>query len=778
MSQRAIPHLIPPEMVPINGLNPLFHCVSGARQVMFTGNLSQMLVIDGRTRKRIQSGLEQQHAQATFCHKFPRDAVVLAVIPRFSSLMWGESFNINPMDLVIYEDWETHQLDVMELTRFHVMHQHYGFEFEFDPEIYNRLTMKNARFEKGTVIARSPNVTDDGDYMYGLEANVIAMSAPEGIEDGIGFSRSFSERATTTAFETRTFTCGRSHYPINTYGNGEIYKVVPDIGETIHSNGLLCALRPWHKYMDAINMSQRNLLRPIYGLDTTHYGYSEAEVVDIRVRRNDRLPHRRLPDEMTAQLRKYHEADKRFYIELIRACSTRNGKLLNYQPAMSEHLTMLLDHAVRHVGPDLIKEGLWPKHDIASLEARMNYRGELMDEFRVDVTYRYKASIAEGGKLSDLAGGKGVGTRLIEDEDMPIDKFGNRADIIYYSGSTVNRMNPGRNHEQMIGAAGRDVIKRIRRSYNLPDVGPIDHKVIVDAVRGNDKLFKKNFNYVKGFYEKLSPTALYPLVNKPEFEASGRAHNHLIAVIKDGDVPHGMYLRMPSDSGLLMDEIMDWLEDSEYTPEISEVTYRDLSGKVVTTKHPILIGPNYYTVSEKTATDGSGISSGRTNQFGTASRLTNADKHSAPARETVTRADGESEARNKAASHGAEFMAEQFDMHNNPTMHKVATMALLTADKPTNIPRILDRSIYKLGGHRPLAFMKQMLLVSGKQLTTRLRPKTKESEAEREAIQAVPLAKSRRKTDSLPAAGGLSDGIMSIIENDGEIEGVGMNEEV
>src|SRR4051812_47044322 len=93
----------PPEMVPINGQNPYWPYVAGARQVMFTGNQAQMLVVEGRTRKRQQVGLEREMAKGTFSHKFPTDAVVLAVIPRFTSVKYGEKFAINPLDIVIFE---------------------------------------------------------------------------------------------------------------------------------------------------------------------------------------------------------------------------------------------------------------------------------------------------------------------------------------------------------------------------------------------------------------------------------------------------------------------------------------------------------------------------------------------------------------------------------------------------------------------------------------------------------------------------------------------------
>ena len=713
--------LIPPEMVPISGLNPFFHNVSPARQVMFTGNLAQANVLDGRTRKRIQSGLEREISKATFKHSFDRDSVVLAVIPRFNSLMHGENFAINPMDLVVFEDYETRQLDVIELTRFHVMHQHYGFRFDIDEDVYSQLTPK-ARIPAGTVIARSPAVTPDGDYMYGLEAVTCPITDAGVTEDGLIISESFAKRLRTTGYETRTVTCGRNHYLINAYGNADTYKPLPDIGEKIHSNGLICAARPYHPLYDSIYMSRKKLFKPVYGLDTCTYGIPDATVVDIKVLHNRRLANPRVPAAMSEQLRKYYEADKRFYIELIRTCLQRHGRQLAESSNLSPRLWGMLYDGIALCGEDLVEEGLWPADDIQALRTRLQYRGELLDEYRIDITFEYKTPISEGPKATDLHGGKGVVAAVWKDEDMPVDKFGNRAEVLELPGSVMNRMNPGRNHEQVFGAAGRDVIKRIRRSYGLPDMGPVADDDVRRRVASaeNHSLSLKNFEYVLGFYRLVCAHKLVEGLTKPDTISSGRYLKHLVAIIHDGEVPHGLYLQIRSDSGLKIDEVIAELEkeDSPYHPEMSEVTYRNMAGELVTTRTKILIGPKYYLGLEKTATDWSGVSSSKVNHFGVTARLTNADKYSKPGREVGTRALGESEDRNHIASYGAEVIADNMDLNNNPTVHKQVSYTILTHPTPTNIERVVDRELFKLGGHRPLAFAIHQLVCSGKNIST------------------------------------------------------------
>jgi hypothetical protein len=714
--------LIPPEMVPISGMNALFHCVAGARQAMFTGNQDQRLVTAGLTRKRQRSGLDREFAKGTFSHTFPTDCVVLAVIPRFQGEKFGEDFALNPKDIVIYEDYRTEQLGFVELTKFHVMHQHYGFEFKFREELYERLkTEHRPKFKAGTVIATSPAITDDGDYMSCMEVNVIRMSDPAVTEDAIKISRSFANRMRSTAFETRTFEFGRSHYPINSYGNSQAYRPIPDIGERIQSNGLICALRPFDAKLDAVYMTEKRLFKPVYNLDILTYGKVDAEVVDIKVYHNPHAPNKRLPEAMTRQLRKYYEADRRFYMAIVKACLARRGGVIRESDDidMTDQLRVLLDEAIVFAGDYLVEEGICDKEYVDILRAKTNYRGSTMDEYRVDITYRYMTSIGDGPKLSDENGGKGVVSQVTEDEDMPIDDFGNRADVVTFDGSTVNRQNNARDHSACIGAAGRDIIRTIRHSYGLDTHAVLERDEVEKVVHAkkNAENGLKQFEWLMGFYKLVAPTGEGKYLAKPSVIPSGRHLRHLVEVILDGNEPYGLFLRMRSDQGLDMAEVIHTIRHSDYCPKMSPVWYVDHAGKRTRTKDSFLIGPNPYMVLEKTAADGSGVSSAKTNHFGVTSKLTNADKHSTPARETGTRSTGEAEARGEAKSVGPGVVADVMEMNNNPVVHKEAVNTILDTRTPTNIPRLIDRRKFRPVGHRPANFIAHHFYCSGKQLS-------------------------------------------------------------
>jgi hypothetical protein len=711
--------LTPPEMVPVSGLNPYWPYVAGARQVMFTGNQAQMLVITGADRKRQQSGLEREHARGTFSHKFRNDVIVRAVIPRFASVRFGEKFEINPLDLVIVEDWKTNELDVIELSKFHVMHQHYGFEFKFDDDVYHRLmTEKNARFTAGTIIANSPNVTPDGDYTYGVETNVAYISDPAGTEDGVKYSTSYAQKITSTGFESRVMSFGKRFYPVNINGTLDIYKPLPDVGEFIGSNGLLAASRPYDQKYDAVCMTRNKLLKQVYGLDQTTWAIPGARVVDIKVLHNDRVKNPKLPEEMTRQFRKYYEADQRFYSELIKVCLFRKGKYMAEDVNMTPRLWALLYEAIARAGESLVDQGLWPREQIDLLRIAKNFRGEKLDEWRVEVIFQYITSVSEGRKVTDIQGSKGVGASVVPDEDMPVDDFGNRADVVIFSNSAVNRLNTGRQHEAVVGAAGRDVIKRIRRNFGLPDVGFIPESQIRKTVLNQDlnALAMKSFGYLMGFYQLVSPK-LFTLMSRPNVIPEGRHLSHLIKVIQDGEHPYGLFIHLPSNSGVKMDHVIRTIKDGPYMPEMSPLTFRGLDGRMKRTKRNELIGPNYYLCLEKTATDWSGISSSKLGPFGTPSKLTNADKFSSPGRETGTKTTGESEWRNLAAAMGAWPLAHIADLNNNPVHHKEACISIYTSDTPTNLESVIDREKFKLGNHRPLQWVIHQLICSGKNIS-------------------------------------------------------------
>lgn len=721
-----------PEVAAVNGFNPYSPCVSGARQQMLGGNLTQNNVIHAPTRKRQRSGLENEFSKGCWYLDFREDSIVREVIPRFTSRVYGDKFDLNPLDIVIVEEADTNKLDYISLPRYHSMHQQYGFSYTYDQEVYARI-QKGARFAGGTKVARSPGVTEDGEWMAGRELNVAMITHAAGIEDGIMVSESCADLLRARGIERRTGSCGYKHYPINYYGGaGGEYKIFPEIGEYVEANGLLFATRPFDESLDAIYMMENRLKEPIYNVDRTTFCQPQARsgdtgptnsteprrarVIDIQVRYNSHA-RSNVPSFMTEQLRKYWEADRHFYLKIIKTCLGREG--IRGWDSLKTRATPRLNELIRYgigiCGDLLIEEGLLSPKDRRDINLPKTMRGEPLDEWSWEIIFEYLSPIGVGPKLTPLEGSKGVITRVVPDEDMPIDDHGVRVDMAIIPSSGINRMNPGRSHEQFIGAAGRDCIKAIRVMLGLEELAEYTYDEALATVRDVPLTkAREAFDYLFGMYEIVCPN-IHQYYQEMLDDPEQWWQQHLADVIVDGNEPYGLFIQNEigsiSDFAVLSKKLME----SKYNPRTTPVQYRDLGGKMRRTKKPILIGPMYILALEKTATDYNGVSVARVNHFGIGTRLSGVDKHLAPVREVGSNHSGESEVRNMAKSVGGEVIAILADMNNDPTSAKEVARAILTADKPTSIPQAITPSKVR-GKHRARNFAVNRLSAAGKHL--------------------------------------------------------------
>ena len=65
---------------------------------------------------------------------------------------------------------------------------------------------------------------------------------------------------------------------------------------------------------------------------------------------------------------------------------------------------------------------------------------EQIEFFYVTVKYKYNKPVARGFKQTSLSGDKGTISAIWPDEDMPVDEYGFRADVIGASVSIFNRI--------------------------------------------------------------------------------------------------------------------------------------------------------------------------------------------------------------------------------------------------------------------------------------------------------------------------------------------------
>src|SRR5690606_13328622 len=124
------------------------------------------------------------YGKYTFSIKMPVNASIIRLVERYPKRPGSGFIAENPQTIVIYEDTETKKVGCLELKNFHSIHQHFGFNYVKKPEAMDKL-YRGSSIKKGTILADSPSVDDDGNYMLGIETEVAFMAVPAVIEDGV-----------------------------------------------------------------------------------------------------------------------------------------------------------------------------------------------------------------------------------------------------------------------------------------------------------------------------------------------------------------------------------------------------------------------------------------------------------------------------------------------------------------------------------------------------------------------------------------------------------------
>lgn len=692
------PNQLLPEFLGLTGLNPWPGQTSSSRGVMFAGHLGQALQIKGCTPRRCQTGLEQEFGKYTFSLRFPTDANIIRVIPKYQQTIGQGGIRENPMNVVVHEDIDTKEVGILNLVRFSTaidsMHQHFGFRYKYNSEVERQLTRGNT-IPKNTIVADSPAIDEHGNYCYGIETPVAMMSIPGVIEDGVVVSRSYLDKISSRGYERRVGSWGKEYFPLNLYGDKDNYKPFPDIGDRIREDGLLFALRRYDDLLAPVEMRPDRLEEPDYIFDKLVYGIPGAKVVDITVH-HDEVQNKTQPTPvgMEVQPNKYLRGTHQFYANLIdtyKDLKRTRGDELRITPEFQR----------------LLVEAYADQADPKKFRATKMYRRNPLDDYRVEIAFEYDVVPTVGFKLTGCHGDKGVICAIWEDEDMPVDMDGNRAELIMDADSRIKRMNLGGLYEQYMNAASRDVSKRVREMLgldrNLPDTAP-DPRQRWDIINRQfadipQEVIHQVFEYLLGYYQICSPRMVEEALS-PEYR--GHEAHHLKSICFDG-----VYLYLPTDNPPEPTEILRNIR-KYYPPTYGPVTYEG-----VTTVNPILIGSMYIMVLEKTGVDWSGVASAKLQHFGIPARVTNMDKYAAPGRGQPVRMLGEAEIRLFNATCGSDVSAELLDQSNNPGTHKAIVNAILKADKPTNIPEVVNREEVPLGNGRNLAYVNHILECAG-----------------------------------------------------------------
>lgn len=692
------PNELDPILLGTGALNVLKITNSSPRVQMYMSHIGQALVIEGATPRRIQTGIEREFGKYTFSIKMPVDGKILKIIEKYPRSIGIDSISENPKTLLIYEDEYSKEVGCIEIDKYHCEHQYFGFNYVITEEA--KKIMAGSFVPKGTILADSPSIDKFKNWNYGIESEVCMMSVPAIIEDGVVVSKGYLEKLKTKGFESRIGSFGKNKYPLNLYGTLDNYKPFPDIGDRIRDDGLIAAFREYDDLLGPIEMTPEALLVPDYMYDKLIYAKPGGKVIDIHVNHDVNSGFYPTPEEMVGQVNKYNSAARVYYQTII-----NEHKKLKDPLRITPHFHRLLIEALAYTN----NPGNTTK---AQGKINYTYRRAALDDYRVEVFFEYDVKPNVGFKITGCQGDKSVIVDVWDDEDMPVDANGNRAELIMDGDSTVKRMNVARMYEQYINATSRDISANLRKEFkydsNLPALTQLKAMASNPSL---DKLYDKTFKKLKRYYEILSPMMSETLERVCKDKAEQK--NHVNSILENG-----IYIWLPTNNPVNPIQMIKGLM-AEFPIHIGPVTYRGRSGNVVTTASPILIGSMYIMLLEKTGAEWSAVSSAKLQHFGIPAKLTNADKYSTPARGNPVRILGESEVRLFCSVIGGDATTEILDQSNNPAAHKSIVANILRAETPTNIVSVIDRQEIPRGKSRALVYMKHLLQCAGIEFTNK-----------------------------------------------------------
>lgn len=413
------------------GLNMPFNDTnSGARKILFGTQREHVIPIIQAETAYIQTGYEQKFGEeSSSLIVASADAQVIAKIPKFSNLPNYHYY------LILIND-RTGQLDIIERISYKHITEAYGFRINNDA--LDNLKPGD-RINKGAVLQKSVCYDKYNNRKDGINALTAYISLGQTEEDGIVISKSFAKRITTPLVHHVSVICNDNDIPLNLFGQGDVYKVLPDIGEKV-PNGILCATRRENK--EEILFSQAAIrLKDILMSDDkyTTNGY----VADIKVHCNN-------PDNIEnnpyySQINYYYKQDMQFCQNLVNVVNGMGGVY-----PLSYSLNKMYTQCKQKIdGVQYIKDR--PFSNII-----------------VDLDVIEDIPIEVGDKLSDRYGGKGVVVAIWDDERMPKLSNGRIVDIIFNKSTSNNRLNVGQHFETSYNHICQQIIECMNK-YNLSD---------------------------------------------------------------------------------------------------------------------------------------------------------------------------------------------------------------------------------------------------------------------------------------------------------------------
>jgi DNA-directed RNA polymerase beta subunit len=407
--------------------------ISGNRSIMTTGHLKQAMTPICPEVPKVFTEYENMVGKySTGIKKASREWRVVDKVYKFEEN--------NHLYTLIVKDEQTGYYDVIEKKLVENLTEKFGFRY--NTEDLDKIQVGDL-IPKDSVLFKSTSYDEYNNYRFGVNATFCYTSDVKTTEDAILVSRTFADKFRCVEVESITVSVNDNDVLINLYGDEDNYKCFPDIGETIKDK-IICATRRINNDQIFYDFKETNLRKINFSEDVlcTEQG-SGGKIIDIKVYSNKSLEEMEM-NEYHAQVTKYYKNEVRYFKEIVE--STQD--VVNENKDHSRNYNYLYKKS---------KDALDENVKWCEQQGKKPFSNMII-EFIVE----REVPLKEGSKITGLFGNKGVISKILPDDEMPVLENGRVVDVQFNCLGVINRLNSFQLFEQSINFIMNRTIDRIK----------------------------------------------------------------------------------------------------------------------------------------------------------------------------------------------------------------------------------------------------------------------------------------------------------------------------
>lgn len=648
--------------------------VSSNRIYMLGKNMGKAAAIREPTSRKIVCGDEGEYANTARKIELHCDAVVDEIfyvkdpLNKSEPTVWGSYY-------VVFCSVEDGTYFLLEMEKFHTQNADLGFEYHYNKELMRKLE-RGALFPAGTVFAQSSRINSQNQWCPGIEARVAPMSDHDGEEDAIKIAESFAKRVGVTFERKYDRQWNEDEWVLlNLYGEPNIHQGFPLVGERVREDGILFGLRRKDSRDALVTLTKEALMRPNDTYDKLYYAEPGSVVADVRVE-TDRYknqannkkaykrthPHTRHLESYESEYNAFHNSVVGWYTK--KKLEMPNGELVPLHPNLWNFIT----HSMAKVTVDYVNYSNQRYNNV-----KCKFQNIQLKDWRLIIRVKQEVDAKVRFKMTGMHGNKTTIGKIVPDERMPVDDYGERADIV-----TSNI---------------QDFKRQIFTSLVELDVNFVNIRLYPEFKKAVlEGAYAKAWDIVSEFFGTVSPH-FAELIE--ELDADQRIEYMQLMASDENEFS---YYPDPNLGGI---DVIKRLDDKYGHIKPTPVTFINEFGDTIRTITNIPITSAYMVMLDKFGDDISSQSTGKVNIFGLPTSLSKEERVRNFYRAQLNRNIGAAEGRLFLNQQGGALAVQQLVLGHSPDANEMAVKRILRAENPFMVERLVypgeENKNYSLG---------------------------------------------------------------------------------